>query len=201
MKKSKIKSVVEKEFFAEIDRQKLTGNCSVLFVLLSLVLIFMIVISLLILVKQSNGWPKINQLDITLPGLRTKSDQQAEKSSRTIRLSEKELGQALELKTGNFPLRDPNIKILPDYIAISGKTGKSFFSLKTEADFKPEINAEGQIVFKFLTVKSMGIAAPKMIVDRISADGDGYLNDHISQLIGPAKNITLFKGYMEVELQ
>jgi hypothetical protein len=114
-----------------------------------------------------------------------------------VKISEDELGQVLGVGDGQFPLKNAQMRILPDKIVISGKTSASFLSLKVDVSFLPEI-ADNKIRLKVLDIKSMGVVAPKEVIELIQPQLDQYFStDHIPlpQNVRLTE-IMLYSGYL-----
>ena len=86
--------------------------------------------------------------------------------SVSIRITDKELGETLKINTPDFPLKKAVIKVSPDKIILSGRSGKSILSLKVDVTLMPKIEYD-KITLEIASIDSLGVVAPKQIVDLV----------------------------------
>ncbi len=113
-----------------------------------------------------------------------------------VKITETQLGQSLDLKNTNFPIKKPSLKISPDKIILSGRAGASALSLSVNVGLSPVIESN-HIKLEITSIESLGVVAPKEIVDIIRPALEPILNNIYT---APANinltTVTLYQGHL-----
>jgi hypothetical protein len=113
----------------------------------------------------------------------------------TIRITESELSTILNTDSKDFPLKNPLVKITPDNIIITGKTGNSPLAFKVSVGIVPRVE-NGKIVLDIKDVKTGGVSAPKVVTDAVNKNLSNYLsNININNDI-TVTDVKLYQGYL-----
>jgi hypothetical protein len=200
-KKIKIETENEDEDLApQEDSISPKSSCSLWLILISLALLLLIAIGFLVFFNlrklatpETNSPPVLNISDQISERLNSESGEEV-----TIKLTEQELDDLISAGDSNFPLKNASVKINPDKIVVSGKTGSSFLSLSVDVGIVPKVDAE-KVKFEITEIKSLGVAAPKSVTETINSKLSSYLNNLSSSFNNvEVKEIKLYSGYMTI---
>ncbi len=189
------KDIEENKVFENAE-MPIKSSCSLWSVLILLVLILVLFIGVMFYfgIKKSFSisWQKVNQNTNSNIGL----DEIKNGEIIQVNISEKQLGEAIGIRQNNFPLKNAEIKINPNQVVISGKTG-GFFSAGVSVGLRPKI-VDQKVKFDIVEVKSAGVSAPKLITDEVNKNLGGYLDSLSASLNNNlfVSEIKLFDGYL-----
>jgi len=141
----------EKNFFADIDKQRQTVTPAWAILIIILVLMFGLSIYGLIRVRSAlknldfNAW----NIDTNLPKISLGSKiSELSKSGESfeVSLNSVELSAYLNLSDDNFPLKNTYAKVKPDLVVIYGRLKSSRLGLPASISLKPEV-VDGNLKF------------------------------------------------------
>lgn len=149
---NKTKDTIEKDFFSELDKKRLSLTAPWIIVIITLAVVFSVAVFGLI--KVRNVFSKLNFENWNPDSLPKKSLSQkiselskSNQGSFAIPVSSVELSAYLNLADENFPLNGAYAKIKPNIVVIYGRLRSSRFGLPVSISLKPRV-ADGSLIFE-----------------------------------------------------
>lgn len=148
---------------------------------------------------------KIKDIDIKNPfslesvdkSLQKQLSDQAGEKEVTLTIKEADLESAINADSAEFPLKNASVKITSDKIILSGRTSNSPFSFKLDVGIIPVVS-NGSVMFTITEIKTAGVAAPKVITDKVNNELKSYLENSSSVLSKDidVKSVKLNSGFL-----
>lgn len=113
-----------------------------------------------------------------------------------ITVTEEEINS--QLKQSNLPIYNPKVSILPDAIALEGRSSKNILSLRLKVKIVPKVE-NNKIVLDVVSFEGEGIEAPQSLIDKATPE----INKEFQNFLNLPSNfalsdIRLFKGYLVI---
>lgn len=171
---------------------------SILSVIIVLIIIFLVLLSGVIFLRYKSG-VNLNDLStkkISLDdNLKKQMDNQRGEKTIQIRLTEDDINKLLGTDAPDFPLKNPTVKITPEKIILSGKTGSSPLSLKVAVGIVPRVD-NGKVTFDIKEIKTAGVSAPKVVIDSVNSKLKNYLKQYSPGDDIKVTDLKLYDGYL-----
>lgn len=171
---------------------------SFLIVIVILLLVFVLLLCGVFYIKNKVKLPanfkKISSLNLDQNISKQLDDQKGE-SIVSIRITEDELSNVLNVNSEGFPLKKPSVKITSDKIILSGKTSNSPLSFKLDIGIVPRVE-NGKVVFDIEDIKTAGVSAPKVVTDEVNKSLSSYLNQVNLNKDIKVTDVKLYQGYL-----
>lgn len=170
-------------------------SVSILGIFVFLGVLFLIFVSFLIYLRFSNFSPLAElyalKPDIELSSIPSLNSQLNKSNSSTLdlRITESALTTSISMSASDFPLRNPELKIEPDGVHLSGKSGDKLWSPKLDILLKPETTDE-KLTFTIVEVKSWGVSAPAKLVSTLSDS----LGSHFANILPQKENLRVIEA-------
>lgn len=173
---------------------------SILSVIIVLIIIFLILLAGVVFLRYKSGI-NLNGLSIKKISLddnlkKQLDDQKGEKIVQ-FRLTEDDINKLLGTDAPDFPLKNPTVKITPEKIILSGKTGSSPLSLKVAVGIVPRVD-NGKVTFDIKEIKTAGVSAPKVVTDSINSKLKNYLKQYSPGDDIKVLDLKLYDGYLVI---
>ncbi len=129
--------------------------------------------------------------------LKNQLDNQKGEKEVQIRLSEDDVNKLLNTDAPDFPLKSPSVKITPEKIILSGKTGNSPLSFKVEVGIIPQA-LNGKVNFDIKEIKTAGVSAPKVVTDKVNRELSSYLKQYSPSEDIKISEVKLYNSYLVI---
>jgi len=115
-----------------------------------------------------------------------------------IKINEDQLKEVLDLENNLLDLKNPDIRIEPEGIALTGKTSGGFLGLNVEIIILPTA-ADGRLKLLVKEIKAAGVPAPPRIADPLTSQINLALRSVVVPDTLNVKEIRCMTGYLLVE--
>lgn len=167
---------MEKQKSDKIEKQlKPKETVTVRAVFVFLIFIFSIFIAFLFYLRFSGFSPMVEIYKIKKPvtnfNLTDYLNREATANNSEkfeIKINEEQLKEAIKLEDRFMDLKNPDLKIKPEGVLVSGKSSGGFFGVNVEVLAVPSVD-EGKIKFDIKEVTAAGVVAPSRIADPLTS--------------------------------
>lgn len=187
-------------FYEELDENRFRPSCSLPFVIITLVIIFLVCLFSLIRLKNKF----VSSADFNIPSssyeiedydisddIRNKFGDKNSGEVFLFDIYEDEMANYLGVDNPNFPLKNATLEIDERGLIVRGKTSEGVLSFSVEVVLVPEIN-EGKLEFKIKSANAGFVNMPSSLKEA--------LNDYVVSSLNKKINSIDYIEYRSTEL-